>query len=348
MAACPTLLAVSCANTLERTVSMRVFSMPDLRYLHTLGAAVVFPGGTEEDYYHRHPDTRDLHGGAAFTLADLPLLLVVDDHNKSVHVVDALARAHVGHVGPAGGFVCPASVAATATMVAVSEVTRVRGPCVSLFEGGGAAWTLLRRVGEFDDPLIRKAVRFSMDGSALAIATSRGAALFSAADGRSLGCPQQVYLRDLWSCGPDAWLLSQGDVVVSVGLGGHGSPTAVEALVGRRNPGSRRNCPWEEEGEGEEYFHSVTVIPGLGVLVSGWRCHARTGNCLGPGFVKLRSTPDMMAQAAMSGLRVAWMGAVARMVAARRAAKARTQCAVAVAVAESAPVRRLRRRVGPK
>ena len=254
-------------------------------------------------------------GGLAFTdptCTTAPLLLVTDDGNDAVHVIDVGARAHTGYVGALGSIPGPRGVAARGSLVAVS--CWKEGDCgehvVRVFEGSGADWAPLRVLGggfglpgaadgQLKEPY---GLRFTGDG--------RGVAVVDVGNGR-------VSLFTVFSVGDGSFVRQLAS--------GLRRPWDVEECEGGWLVVCRFSCSVEfvggdgagqatlgERGSGDGEFYGPTalaLVPGLGLVVREF------GN---DGRLQVFATPDAIAMAAMSGVRVAWMVAAARGVARRR------------------------------
>jgi hypothetical protein len=147
-------------------------------------------------------------------------------------------------------------------------------------------------------------LRFSGDGSSICVADCANdrASMFLVDNGRFV---RHIATGLIWPCDVEEvegwWLVACGHPshrveFVCDGDGG-GRPS-----LGKAGGGSGR-------GDGEFFFPSaLAVVPGLGLVVR---------ECLG-ARIQVFATPDAIAMAAMSIMRVTWMGAVARAVLRRR------------------------------
>jgi DNA-binding beta-propeller fold protein YncE len=130
-------------------------------------------------------------GGA--TGQQRPLLVVTAFAEDAVHLVDVVARAHVGYVAAPGTIAWPRGVAATLTMVAVSAwKSSDAGHGVHLFAGRGASWCPTRVVGSSgpvgagDGQLNRPyGLRLTTNGAALVLTDlgNQRVSVFRAGDG---------------------------------------------------------------------------------------------------------------------------------------------------------------------
>jgi hypothetical protein len=247
-----------------------------------------------------------------------PLLLVTDHGHDAVHVVDVVGRTHAGYVAPPGSIAGPRGVAASgiSPLVAVSAWKEEDSGdhLVVVYRGSGAVWEVVRVIGGgFGDPgsldgqlEMPSGLRFSGDGSAICVADywNNRASVFGVSDGglvrhlvTGLGGPYDVEEVE------GGWLAACWDSntveFMSDGVGGDGG--------GRPSLG-KAGGGWGS-GDGEFMFPTaLAVVPGLGLVVR------ERGN----GRLQVFATPDAIAMAAMSHMRVAWMGAVARAVPRRR------------------------------
>jgi len=225
--------------------------------------------------------------------ATLPLLLVADDGSNAVHVVDVVDRRHVGYVGGLGSIKGPMGVATRGSMVAVSCWTPPRSGVhvVHLFEGGGSTWTLLRTIGgnlgrghgQLHCPY---GLRFTADGTGVAVADALNCrvSLFNVGDGSfvRLLATNTPAVVDIEPC-EGGWLAVRGSsAVVFVG---EDAPDGEHVLLGG-------HC----EGTPDfEVPSALAWVPDLGLMVRDLYS------------VQVFATPNMIAMAAMSTARVAWM-----------------------------------------
>lgn len=73
------------------------------------------------------------------------LLIVTDSGNNAVHVIDVIARVHVGHVAAPRTIEAPKGVSARASVVAIStRASYTHSVC--LFQGARTTWTLTRKL----------------------------------------------------------------------------------------------------------------------------------------------------------------------------------------------------------
>jgi hypothetical protein len=198
-----------------------------------------------------------------------PLLLVTDGGHDAVHVIDVVARTHVGHVGAPGSIPGPRGVAARGSLVAVSSWKRNDSGehTVRLFEGAGSGWAPLRVLGGgFGMPGAADGqmkwpygLRFTGDGTGVAVAEEGNdrVSLFRVADGsfvRQLATGLS-YPFDVEEC-EGGWLVAGGAFGSSTvaHVGGYGKVSATLGKYGR--------------GDGEFYNPSaLALVPGLGLVV---------------------------------------------------------------------------------
>ncbi len=242
-----------------------------------------------------------------------PLLLVTDAGHDTVHVVDVVDRTHAGYLAAPGSIAGPRGVAATgapeSALVAVSAWKALYGGnhVVVVYRGSGAVWEAVRVIGggakllQFGGPgpcdgqLSRPyGLRFSGDGSGICVADSGAgrASVFRVDNGgfvrhvaTVVGYPMDVEeVEGGWLA---ASMSTHSVVFVGDGVGGVG--------------GGRPSLGKAGGGDGEfRYPSALAVVPGLGLVVRDY------------GRLQVFATPDAIAMASMSSLRVAWMGAVAR------------------------------------
>jgi hypothetical protein len=299
LAACPTLGLLVISNFQTNTLS--VFSLPfgisdvdgGLTFLYFLGDS---DACAEMQFVFK--DGKSMSGWMVFTgPATCRLLLLTDAGHDAVHVIDVVARVHVGYVAAPGTITRPRGVAARDTLVAVSTWKKLDSHQheVRLFEGSGTSWTVVRVVGggfgapgsahgKLKNPY---GLRFTSDGTGLAVADTGNnrVSLFSVDDGSFVRhmATRLMGPLDVEGCG-DGWL-----VVCA-------TSETIEFVGGRRV--DRKVC-WERD-----FFYPTALaqVPGLGLIVRGV-CS-----------LHVLVTPDTIAMASMSASRVAWMVALARRV----------------------------------
>jgi hypothetical protein len=296
-----------------------------LRLVCTLGGA-----GSVAPMQVEFWDNGDSSGLLAFTppvatttTASLsrPLLLVADAGHDAVHVVDVVGGSHAGYLASPGSIAGPRGVAASgaSALVAVSAWKKWGSGdhVVVVYRGSGSAWEALRVIGGGfwapgfrDGQLYRpRGLRFSGDGSALCVADFHNGrvSVFRVGDGG--------FVRHIatWLSGAygveeveGGWLVaclySHTVEFVGNGVGGDGG----------ERPSLGKAGGWRGSGDGEFWSPSaLAVVPGVGLVVR------ENGNF---GRLQVFATPDIIAMAAMSPNRVAWMTAVARGVLCRKGA----------------------------
>ena len=182
---------------------------------------------------------------------------------------------------------------------------------VVVYRGSGAVWEVVRVIGGasglFDPQAVPRdghklyGLRFSADGSVICVVDclNHRASVFRVGDG---GFVRRMATGLRYPCDVEevegGWLLACGVpshsvVFVGDGVGGDvgGRPSLVKAGGG---------C-----GTGDGAFFgpsALAVVPGVGLVVR------EATNCR----LQVFATPDAIAMAAMSPVRVAWMGVVAR------------------------------------
>jgi hypothetical protein len=317
LAVCPSLDLLATSDTSDRTVSVYEFPVSKGR-----GAAPK-SGGLRLLYMFKVTEGPEFCaygtlGCLAFTppgdetRAARPLLLVIDSRQQAVHVVDVIDRVHVGYVAAPGTVDGPQGVAVSldGSLVAVSTCPTgtfqgsgaigVKDDAILLYRNCGgtaaAAWEKVRVIrGGLNQPL---GLRFTRDGTAICVANLRYscASLFRVADGvlvRHVAFVPRRGLRDLEEV-EGGWLLAcpSIDSAGYVGFGSNTDPECREAV-----PWWPRCCLTEPPANPT----SLAVVPGYGVVVREFGQFGR---------LQVFTTPDAMAMAAMSRLRVAWMFAV--------------------------------------
>ncbi len=242
-----------------------------------------------------------------------PLLLVTDAGHDAVHLVDVGGRTHVGYVATAGSISGPRGVAVSGALplVAVSawKGWRSGDHVVVVYRGSGAVWEVVRVIGGVfgggygaADRQLRRpfGLRFNRDGSSLCVAdTGNGrVSVFHVGDGGFV-----MHIATGLSCPVDVEEVEGGWLVAC-----HVSHTVEFVGEGVAGDGGRRpflgnvGGVWGS-GDGEFSCPSaLAVVPGLGLVVREY-VNER---------LQVFATPDTIAMAAMSPVRVAWMTAVAR------------------------------------
>jgi hypothetical protein len=244
------------------------------------------------------------------------LLLLTDAGLDAVHVIDVVGRAHVGYVAAPGTIAGPRGVAARGSLVAVS----VWEGCgcyfgdhvVQLFAGSGARWTAVREVaggfggpgradGQLSYPI---GLRFSLDGTGLVVAEEGEdrVTMFRVEDGSfvRLVATGLDGPYDVEEC-EGGWLMACyiSHTIEFVGGDVDGGGGVVRARLGKGGSG------------GGEFvgpsLAALALVPGLGLVVR--ECGGR---------LQFFATPDVIAMASMSAVRVAWLACVARAMSHRR------------------------------
>jgi len=298
-----------------RVNTLSVFALPRgdnhtrMRLLRTIGGSPLQPR-THFDF----SSGWGISGALAFTGPAAARRLVVTDHgNDAVHVIDVFAHicvgesdsCHVGYVASPGTICGPRGVAARGSLVAVStwDFLSSSKHIISLFEGSNYAWTMVRRVlGDFQQPEpaslgtlgnVYRGLRFTRDGTGLAITNGLLGciSMYLVQDGafdRNVG-KGLINPIDLEEC-EGGWLVVSSAIsfFIFVGNDDGGAPHC----IGPEN--------WATIGV--DFPSALALVPGLGLAV---RSEARGG-------VFIFRTPDMVAMAAMSANRVAWMVGVHR------------------------------------
>ncbi len=242
-----------------------------------------------------------------------PLLLVTDAGHDAVHLVDVVGRAHAGYVAPPGSIAGPRGVTASGASPLVAVSAWKEAFCgdhvVVVYKGSGTVWEAVRVIGGgFGAPGAANGqlhrpygLRFTRDGSGLCVADAGNnrACLFRVGDGgfvrhmaKGLRLPYDVEeVEGGWLV---ACLYSHTVEFVCDGDGGDGGG---RPSLGKAGGGYG-------SGDGEFWGPAaLAVVPGLGLVVWEW------GN---RGRVQVFATPDTIAMAAMSHVRVAWMCVVVR------------------------------------
>jgi hypothetical protein len=246
-----------------------------------------------------------------------PLLLVADHSHDALHIVDVVGQTHAGYLAPPGSIAGPRGVAASGAspLVAVSAWKNIlsdRG-VVWVYRGSGGAspmWEAVRVIGAgfggpgaADGQLMRPCgLRFSGDGLTMCVAdTGNGRAnMFRVGDG---GLVRHI-ATDLRNP-VDVEEVEGGWLVACL------APHSVEFVSNRGVVGGAGGArpslgkPGGGYGSGDGEFHrpsALAVVPGLGLVVR------EVATCR----LQVFATPDAVAMASMSRMRIAWMGAVAR------------------------------------
>ena len=311
LAVCPALRLLVTSNSDDDTLSvlaLRRLSAAGAETCVGRGSALVhhatFKGaGLRAPMLFKFRDSYGPSGWMAFTgPATSRLLLVTDAGNDAVHVIDVVARTHVGFVAAPRILAGPRGVATRGSCAVVSAFKH-RGSgahVVVMFEGSGAAWTMVRvvagvvnRPGGADRQLKQPlGLVFSGDGSKLVVAHDADrVSMFDIADGSFV---QEVaaglqYPWDVEHC-DEGWLVACRLSNTIEFMGGDADGRIDRATLGKHGT---------EDGE-FRYPSALAVVPGVGLVV---RYRDR---------VQVFVTPDMAAMDAMSDARVAWMGVVAR------------------------------------
>jgi hypothetical protein len=246
-----------------------------------------------------HFDSRPDSGLMAFTdgcgVSLTSLLLVTDAGNEAVHVIDVVHGVHMGYVAAPGTILHPRGVATRKSLAAVTCWETGCGHVVRVFEGSGATWTAVRGIaGGFFWPC---GLRFTADGLRLLVADSynQRLSIFCARDGpllRHIDLGVNVNVMDVEECG-SGWVMCHSRGLVAVA----DNANAEETGIGARS----KNL------DSHYYPLALATVPGLGLVV-----RHETG-------VQFLATPDVVAMAAMSFCKVAWMAAVCRGTILRRA-----------------------------
>jgi len=213
-----------------------------------------------------------------------PLLLVADAGNDAVHLVDVVARTHVGYLAFPGSIAGPRGVAASGTspLVAVSAWKSYGSGehVVVVYKGDGVVWEVVRVIGGgFGGPGSRDGqlkipwglrFRFSGDGFAICVADygNDRASVLRVGDGRfvrhmatGLSSPHDVEEVE------GGWLVACWDSdsveFVGDGVGGDGGGGGRPSL-GKAGGGSGSE-------DGELYGPiALVVVAGLGLVVREW------------------------------------------------------------------------------
>lgn len=223
-------------------------------------------------------------------------LFVTDFGRSCVHIVDVKRCLHGGYVAAPGSLPGPRGVASRGSLTAVSAWEHGGGVHgVHLFLGSGHNWAPLRVLtGAHGGTHLHEpcGVRFSADGTQLAVASDRGGvSLFRSPDGALLQhVPESGAGSNpvgLEACG-SGWLVAcqLSDVVLYVGGGKRGS----------------LGCSGSADGAFSAPV-DLALVPGLGLVVR------EAGN---GGRLQVFACRDAVDMASMSPVRVAWMAAVAR------------------------------------
>ena len=238
-------------------------------------------------------------------------LLVTDAGNNAVHVVDVAGQRDRG-------------VAARGSRVAVSTWKALRWTeraqfdgQVCLFEGSGTSWVQLWTVLGPGGPIpgspggwLRQpnGLRFSVDGGEVVVADSAmdRVVVYSADDGRFLrqlgsDLPSPV---DVQECA-GGWIVACRSSLSLELVGALGSDGAHARLVSL----STHDAP--RPGKLHLAPTALALLPDIGLVVRD--CEASGRMWVKPcGWARVFSTPDAVAMATMSAVRVGWMVGVVR------------------------------------
>lgn len=301
MALCPT-LALLVTSSLDN--ALHVFALPTslasstslntrFELLYSLGGA--FSSAPMKFKFNGSPSS----GWMAFTGPGACRLLVVTDAgHHAVHVIDVVSRAHVGYVSAPGTIDRPRGVASHGSLVAVSTCG-IQGQ-VRVYKGSGATWapvgvlsgTSAFTLGAGDRLYMLCGLRFTADGLGLVVADTNGSVnMFRMKDGEFArhGAPTVMPMGagapfDVEEC-EGGWLVACRRSIEFVSDAGAGKPAISQ--------------------HGGQFYTptAVAIIPGLGFAVREYGYNGR---------LQLFATPDVVAMAAMSPCRVAWMTGVNR------------------------------------
>jgi hypothetical protein len=234
-----------------------------------------------------------------------PLLLITDGGHDAVHVIDVVGRAHVGYVASPGTIAGPRGVAVQGpgSLVAISAWReRDSGDhVVHLFKCSGSAWEAVRVIGggfgapgsEDGQLHLPLGLRFSATGAMICVADcgNARACLLRVEDGGfvrhvALDVDHPFDVEEV-ACG---WLVACYESGAVEVWGDKDARWPLDVL--------------DREGAGGlSYPEALALVPDVGLVV----LDGSKG-----GRVVLYSTPDALAMAAMTPLRVGWMVGVAR------------------------------------
>jgi len=256
------------------------------------------PGGAGRRYV---PESGVLAFGSAGR-GSPPLLFVTDAGHFTVHVIDVVARRHVGYVGGFRSAGRARGVAARGCLVAVSSRGRSRSTpdVVTLYQGAGAVWDLLRVIGGLHDP---GSLRFTADCARIVVTSWYGpyVTMYAVADGcfvRHVVCKCKTNLPAPLDVEQvrGGWLVAHGDL--------SGTRWNKVAFVDEEG-GAVRSAVRNGRGTGRGQFvfpSALAHVPGFGLVV-------RDGT-----EVLFFADPDEAAMAGMSAGRTAWMGVCCRLI----------------------------------
>lgn len=258
----------------------------------------------------------DPFGAIAFTqpsdVEERPQLLMAEVGSGSVHVTDIIARRHLGYIKKSGAFVILGRVASHGDLVAVSvnDFGTLTGT-VCVFRRAGKGWEPYRTMCQRGSRLL--GMRFVNDGKTLLVTDNHRGVIWAqdptvdTDEFTEYACRDLVQPLDVEDHGNGLAVFCVNSRVVTFPGHAHHLSTSLELdpapLGGFTGMDVWNTCPV-----------AMAYVQGLGVLVRESNSYL---HCAWPGAIHVLATPDVLAMAAMSETRVAWLHAVARGIALR-------------------------------
>jgi len=291
VAACPELGVFAASVSVPGTVNVyKIVGLTRLEHEWTFGGVDAPPALRFRFDYSE---------SLAFTTRAPHHLFVNDAGRDAVHIIDVMARVHVGYLGVPGSVARPRSVATRHSLAAVSGWTEWKAAdhVVTLYQGSGADWVRLRMIGGIygrrDGQLwMPRGMRFTRDGRELVVVDRMNNRLgvFSTSTGAFV---KQLSTNVDAPCDVEEW------------EGGWVATYNYSHVVGVQGDGSATRTWLGSRGVSDGQFDwplALAVLPGPGLVV---RDRSR---------IQVFATADAVAMAGMSEARVAWMVVCGRVI----------------------------------